>query len=95
MLVNYLEIPIYVQLMNGPADADLFFKSCEPTFYSPQYNLQRQFVFRDQPEEFFLYRMQNFLTVFLQKTWLKWRLEYVSYQNMNYEETKFIHKKRY
>ena len=80
MLANYLEIPIFIQLMNGPAEGDLFFKSCEPPFHSTNYNLQREFMFKTQPESWFYFRLQNFVTILMQKSYLMWRMHAIFYE---------------
>eukprot|EP00347_Sterkiella_histriomuscorum_P014844 403359310 len=72
MLVNFLEIPNFLHIMNGPAEVDLYQKLREPLSHSTEYNLMRQFHFGMEPEDQVQRRGENFLTQLLQKSWLDW-----------------------
>ncbi|CDW80342.1 antennal-enriched udp-glycosyltransferase [Stylonychia lemnae] len=78
-LANYLEIPVFLHIMNGPIDGDILHKLAEPYFHSTHYNLQRQMIFGDMPQSTFIERVQHFTTEYIQKSWfvllLKWTFE--------------------
>eukprot|EP00347_Sterkiella_histriomuscorum_P019304 403342163 len=95
MLVNFLEIPIFLHIMNGPAEGDLYQKLGEPLLHSSQLNLQRQLLFKNMPQDFSYVRLQHFLTQFIQKTYLIWRVKWKAYTHMLPEEQHFVQQTRY
>ena len=68
VLANFLEIPVFIQIMNGPGESELYQKSNEYVAHSSHQNLIRQFLFLDKPSSLFLYRFQNLATLISQRS---------------------------
>eukprot|EP00347_Sterkiella_histriomuscorum_P001513 403371743 len=75
VLANYLEIPLFIQIMNGPGEGEFYQKSHEYVAHSTHFNLIRQFIFQDKPESQFYYRLQNFMTLVAQRSIIEYNLE--------------------
>ncbi|CDW84254.1 antennal-enriched udp-glycosyltransferase [Stylonychia lemnae] len=83
LIVNYLEIPIAVQLMNGAIEQDLAVKSAEPFIHSSHFNLVRYLVFKYQRHlGQFAERSTVLATTMLQHTIKLWILVYQLYETL-------------